>query len=163
MFLLVPSSKSKFFTRVALVSFVQHSCRQCSTRVALVLHSCLTVFHSCRSCRTRVASVALVSHSCCKIRLDLQRRFVSKVSGLQFHRRFILYRCFLITFFRPIFCRTSHNLICNKSAILKNKKLTKILKVGRLRNIIINTFSQVTKLSTARLTLGTRITNIKNS
>ena len=42
------------FTRVALVSFVQHSCR---TRVALVLF----VQHSCCTC---VALVSLLSHSC---------------------------------------------------------------------------------------------------
>ena len=33
---------------------VSHSCRSCSTCIAL-----------CRSCRTRVALVSLVSHSCC--------------------------------------------------------------------------------------------------
>ena len=50
---------------------VLHSCRLCSTRVALVLHSCLArvtllllVSHSCRSCRTRVARVW---RSCCKL------------------------------------------------------------------------------------------------
>ena len=47
----------KFFTRVALVSFVQHSCRIRVSRVSLVLHSC-------RLCRIRVARVALVSLSC---------------------------------------------------------------------------------------------------
>ena len=50
MFLLVSLSKSKFFTRFALVSFVQHSCRTC---VAL-----------CRSYLTHIALVSLVSHSC---------------------------------------------------------------------------------------------------
>ena len=57
MFLLVSLSKSKFFTRVALVSFVQHSCRQCSSHVApvsLVSHSCCI-------------RVARVWHSCCKL------------------------------------------------------------------------------------------------
>ena len=44
-------------------SLVSHSFRSCSTRVALVLfvqHSCRT----CVACLTRVASVALVLHSC---------------------------------------------------------------------------------------------------
>ena len=57
MFSLVSLSKSKFFTSVAPVSFVQHSCRLCLTRVALVLYSC-------RSCLTRVALVSFVSHFC---------------------------------------------------------------------------------------------------
>ena len=74
MFLLMTLSKSKFFTRVALVSFVQHSCRSWSTRVALVSHLCRSCFtriasvalvlHLCHSCRTRVPSVW---HSCCKL------------------------------------------------------------------------------------------------
>ena len=34
-------------------------------------------------------------------------------------------------FFRTALCRTFHNLICNKFVILKNKKLTKILEVGK--------------------------------
>ena len=58
MFLLVSLSKPKFFIRVALVSFVYHSCRTCVVSVALVSHLC----------RTRVARVSLVllvSHSCC--------------------------------------------------------------------------------------------------
>ena len=50
MFLLVPLSKSKFFTRVALVSFF-------GTCVTLVL----LVSHSCRTCVARVALVLLVS------------------------------------------------------------------------------------------------------
>ena len=54
MFLFVSLSKSKFVTRVTLVS---HSCRSCSTRVELVSHLC-------RSCLTCVALVSLVSHSC---------------------------------------------------------------------------------------------------
>ena len=53
MFLLLFLSKSKFFTRVALMSFVQHSCRIRVVSVALVS----LVSHSCRS---SVASVALV-------------------------------------------------------------------------------------------------------
>ena len=52
MFLPVSLSKLKFFTRVALVSFVQHLCRTC---VTLVSHLCCN----------RVASVALVSQSRC--------------------------------------------------------------------------------------------------
>ena len=39
-----------FFSRVALVLFVQHSCCSCLTCVALMLHLC-------HSCRTRVACV----------------------------------------------------------------------------------------------------------
>ena len=54
MFLHVSLSESKFFTRVALVSFAQRSCRSCFTRVALLSHLS----------RTRVARVW---HSCCKL------------------------------------------------------------------------------------------------
>ena len=39
MLLLVPLSKSKFFTRVALVSLASYSCRTRVASVALVLHS----------------------------------------------------------------------------------------------------------------------------
>ena len=48
MFSLLPlfSLLSKYFTCVALVSFMQHSCRSCCTRVALVS----LVSRSCRSC-----------------------------------------------------------------------------------------------------------------
>ena len=53
MFLLVPLSKSKFFTCVTLVSFVQHSCRTRVVSVALVSHLC-------SSCLTRVTSVTLL-------------------------------------------------------------------------------------------------------
>ena len=58
LFSLMSLSKSKFLTRVALVSFVQHSCRFCVALVSLVSHSCCT----------RVVCVALLS-------------FVSLVSG----------------------------------------------------------------------------------
>ena len=58
MFLLVSLSTSKFFTCVALTSFVQHSCRTC---VALVL----LVSQSCHQCCTRVAFVSLVQYLCC--------------------------------------------------------------------------------------------------
>ena len=54
MFLHVSLSESKFFTRVALVSFVQHSCRSCFTCVAVLSHLS----------RTRVARVW---RSCCKL------------------------------------------------------------------------------------------------
>ena len=57
MFLLVSLSKLKFFTGVALVSFVQRSCR---TFVALVL---LVSYSRCWCC-TRVALVSLVSGTC---------------------------------------------------------------------------------------------------
>ena len=64
MFLLMSLSKSKFFTRVALVSFVQYSCRTCVVRVG--------------SCHTCVALVLLVSHSCCQCHTRVA--FVSPVS-----------------------------------------------------------------------------------
>ena len=60
MFLLVSLSKSKFFTRVTLLSFVLHLYRSCFTRVACGA----LMLHSCRSCRTRVARVW---HSRCKL------------------------------------------------------------------------------------------------
>ena len=73
MFLLV-LWKSNFFTRAALVSFVQHSCRTRVVLVALVSYSCCTcvacvsllllVSHSCRN---HVACVTRVWHSCCKL------------------------------------------------------------------------------------------------
>ena len=52
MFSLVLLSKSKFFTRIALVLLVQHSCCTC---IALVQHSC----------RTCIALMLLMSHLCC--------------------------------------------------------------------------------------------------
>ena len=54
MFALVPLTKSKFITLVALMLFVLHSCR---TRVALVA----LVSLMSHTCCTRVARVALVS------------------------------------------------------------------------------------------------------
>ena len=84
--------------------------------------------------------------------LAIQRDFGSKVSGLQFHRCFILYGCFwgFWSHFSTCFCRTSHNLIGNKFAILKYKKLRnrKILKSGKTFYL--------------ELTLVNCITNIKN-
>ena len=41
----------------------------------------------------------------------------------------------LVTFFRPVLCRISHPLNCNKFAIIKNKNLTKILKVVKFSSI----------------------------
>ena len=41
----------------------------------------------------------------------------------------------LVTFFRPVLCRICHNLNCNKFAIIKNKNLTKILKVVKFSSI----------------------------
>ena len=55
MLLLVSLLKSKFFTRFALMLFVQHSCCTHVVRVALALHLC----HTC------VACVSLVLHSFC--------------------------------------------------------------------------------------------------
>ena len=108
MFLLGSLSKSKFFTRAALVSFVQHSCSTRVARVSLASHSCRwfstratlvsLVSHSCRtcvvsvtlvlhqyhSCRTRVAPVC---HSCCKldqIKLNRDTFFTFKSFRKQF-------------------------------------------------------------------------------
>ena len=47
-------------SRVALVSFVQHSCCSCVALVLLVLNLC----HLCCICVTCVAFVSLVMHSC---------------------------------------------------------------------------------------------------
>ena len=58
MFLLVSLSKSKFFTRVAPVSFVYHSCRTGVVSVALVSNLCGTGV-------ARVSLVSLVSYSFC--------------------------------------------------------------------------------------------------
>ena len=59
-------------SRVALVSFVQHSCGTRVALVPLVQHSCCTcgalvllVFHSCRICVTSVALVLRWCRSCC--------------------------------------------------------------------------------------------------
>ena len=54
-------------TCVALVQFVQHLCRTCVAFVSFVSHSCRTLVassHLCRSCHTRVARVW---HQCCKL------------------------------------------------------------------------------------------------
>ena len=72
MFLPVSLSKSKLLTRVALVSFVSHSC---STRVARVSLLSL-MLHSCCIFVSRVALVSLVSGTRVT-RLDLQIRFVA--------------------------------------------------------------------------------------
>ena len=66
MFLFVSLSKSKFFTRVTLVSFVQHSCCTRVVHVALVSHLCCL-------CLTCVSSVALVLYSCCSCRTRVAR------------------------------------------------------------------------------------------
>ena len=65
-------------------------------------------------------------------RSAVQKGFGRKVSGLQFHWCFILYECFwgFCSHFSDLFfCRTSHNLIYNTFAILRNKKLTEILEI----------------------------------
>ena len=85
MFLPVLLSISKFFTCIALVSFVQHSCHTRIVHVALVLHLCCTcvalvllVSHLCCNhvasialmlhlCRLYRTHVAYVWHSCCKL------------------------------------------------------------------------------------------------
>ena len=71
MFLLVSLLKSKLLTRVAHVSFEQHSCPTYVAPVSLVSQSrrsCVAsvalVLHTCHQCRTRVARVW---HSCCKL------------------------------------------------------------------------------------------------
>ena len=65
MLLLMSVSKSKFFTHVALMSFVWHSLGTRVVSVALALHLCRTrVSRVSHSCCTRVASVALGLHSC---------------------------------------------------------------------------------------------------
>ena len=55
MFLFVSLSKLEFFTLVALVLLVYHSCRTLALPVALVLLLCFTL----------VTFVSIVSHSCC--------------------------------------------------------------------------------------------------
>ena len=40
--------------------------------------------------------------------------------------------------FWTCFCRTSHNVTCNKFAILKNKRLTKILQAEKLSSYVIS-------------------------
>ena len=71
MLLLVSLLKSKFFTRLALMLFVQHSCCTHVVRVALALHLCHTcvacvslVLHSFCSCCSRVTFMSLLSHLC---------------------------------------------------------------------------------------------------
>ena len=54
-------SCTKFFTRVAVVSFVQHSCRTCDARFSLVSRSCRTLMLASHSCCIHVACIALVS------------------------------------------------------------------------------------------------------
>ena len=86
MFSLVLLSKSKFFTRAVIFSFLSHSCLFYVTLVALMLlmsHLCHTCFahvalvpNVYRSCLTRVALV-LHSYRTCIARVTL----VSLVSG----------------------------------------------------------------------------------
>ena len=78
MFSLLPLSKSKFFTCVAIVLFVSNLCRTRITPVALSSHSCPTfvvhfllmsrwchlVLHSSRTGVVRVALMSLVSGTC---------------------------------------------------------------------------------------------------
>ena len=68
----------------------------------------------------------------------VQRGFGSKVTGLQFHRCFILYWCFehFGHIFPICFWKTSHHLICKEFAILKNIKLAKILEVGKISSCV---------------------------
>ena len=66
-FSLVSHSCRSCSTLVALVSFVQHSFRTCVALVSLCrarVVSVALVLHSCRSCRTRVTRVW---NSCCKL------------------------------------------------------------------------------------------------
>ena len=60
---LMSLSKSKIFTRVALVSLVLHLCGTRVVRVEVVSRVAF-MFHFCR---TRVVRVARVWRSCCKI------------------------------------------------------------------------------------------------
>ena len=101
MFLLVSLSKSKFFPRVALASFVQHPCLTHLVRVALVSHLY----------RTRVALVSLVSHSCC-IRVA-RVALVSLVSGTRVVNQTRFKKCLIflksyvkleILIFFPLWC-----------------------------------------------------------
>ena len=68
----------------------------------------------------------------------IQRGFGSKVSGLQFHECFILCGCFwgFWSYFSDLFF--AEFLICNKFAILNNKKLSKILEVGKFSSYVIS-------------------------
>ena len=107
MFLLVWLSKSKFSTRVALMSFVQHSCLTCVTLVSLVSHPCCTrvarvslVLHLCRSCHTRVDRAW---HSSCNLAQIVQNnvlRYQKQVFNVLSLRRFntIAVRIVLRTF-----------------------------------------------------------------
>ena len=70
------------FTRFVFKIKIFHSCRSCSTRVAIVSflqHSFALVLQSCRSCLTRIVLISLVSRSCC-IRVG-RVAFVPFVSG----------------------------------------------------------------------------------
>ena len=96
MFLLVSLSKSKFFTRVALVWFVQHSCRTYITLMFLVLHSCrirvVRVWHSC--CKLDQISDAFLNNSSTENSAGQESVFknMSKNSNTRFFYKKMFYK-----------------------------------------------------------------------
>ena len=101
-----------FFTRVALVSFVQHSCCTHVVRVTLMLHLCCTgvtrvslVLHFCH------ILVARVCHSCCK--LDQILRILQRRSIYEFFYNMSL-QCHCMT--KSLMSRL--NLTCNTNLSL---------------------------------------------
>ena len=67
----------------------------------------------------------------------------------------------LLTFLRPVFCRTSHNLVCNNFAIYK--KLAKVLEVGKFSSYVtVSTFFLSDKTFYRKANIGKHgVTNIK--
>ena len=154
MFLPVSLSKSKFFTRVALVSFVYHSCCICVALVSLVSHSCRTrvasvalMLHSCRSCRTRVARVW---HSCC----ILDQIFLFLVLKYFFASLFwnnclitlIIYLCIVFIALCFYFCKEHlfHSLVC--SLLFSLFVFFFYLYLLSIESIQSNLFNRISKL-----------------
>ena len=104
MFSLEPLSKSKFFTYVAVVSFVEHSCRWCSTRV-----------QSCRSC---LVCDALVSR---------YRSRTSATSEMELFVVIVNSHSFFYKTRNPVFAfllSFIENLLSEKTAIVRKKHVS---------------------------------------
>ena len=104
MFSLEPLSKSKFFTRVAVVSFMEHSCRWCSIRV-----------QSYRSCLVRVALVSRYgSRTAATSEMELFVIIVNSYSSFYKTRNPVF--AFLLSFIE--------NLLSEKTAIVRNRHVS---------------------------------------
>ena len=165
MFLPVLLSKSKFFTCVALVSFVQHSCLTRVFHVAivsLVTHSCLTcvtsvalVLHSCCYCRTRVACVW---HLCCKldwIQLlqTLNKLCITKQQYSNYNQRqtFIFHALFLSHICFPFLCWIVFQWLFQRGKKVVIGCETKKVVAGCVRQVVVLYSNDCTRIYWGRL------------